>query len=366
MHCKSAGDGMMCMKPDILIKNKHEVKAMDTWIFKMNREKSVRKLTVCALLAVCIGLFLFTQKRYIQNFIDGPYNLSAADLDSIRDVSQTPRYFARVSGSKAIDTEIQKIKISTKNGVETGRSVAAKYYALVIGDKFLIYEGDYTPLTTVEGALAEMPAEVSNHLFSSREMMDIRRQFYPFYLNTRDFRSTGYVAIVILVCLCAFLAYISIPAWRHLRNPALHPLIKRSGSWGNPMLIASAIEQQSSTPRFKAGGWTVTKEFLIKSTFFTFDILRVCDLLWAYKKVTQHRINFIPAGKSYAAILICYGGTAEIAGSEIAADHVLSLAAASAPWAVFGFSQEIQDFFNKSASDFRAAIESRKQEMLKK
>lgn len=339
---------------------------MDTWICRMITEKSVRKITVCAVMAVCIALFLFMQKRYIQNFIDGPYNLSAADLDRISDVSQTPQYFVRISGSKAIDTGIQKFAVHTRNGVETDRSVSAKYYALVMGEKFLIYEGEYTPETTVEGALAEMPAEVSNHLFSSREMLEIRSQFYPFYINTKPFHSIGYFVITVLVCLGAVLAYIGIPAWRYWRNPALHPLIKRISRWGNPTLVASAAERQFSSPRFKAGGWTVTKEFLIKSTFFTFDIFRLTDLLWAYKTITKRSVNFIPTGKSYAAILIFYDGTVEIKGSEIAADRSLSLAAESAPWAVFGFSEEILDYFNKSTPDFCATIEARKQEFLKK
>ncbi|CAK8713618.1 MAG: hypothetical protein CDV28_102222 [Candidatus Electronema aureum] len=265
---------------------------MDTWIYRMIKEKSIRRITVCAVIAVCIALLLFVQKRYIQNFINGPYDLSAADLDLIRDVSQTPRYFARISGSKAIDTGIQKFAVHTRNGVETDRSVSAKYYGLVIGEKFLIYEGDYTPLTTVEGALAEMPAEVSNHLFSSREMLEIRSQFYPFYLETQPFRSIGYFAIVVLVCLGGFLAYIGIPAWRYWRNPALHPLMKRISRWGNPILIASAAERQSSSPRFTGSSWTLTKDFLIKSTWFTFDILQFSDLLWAYKTVTKHSTNF--------------------------------------------------------------------------
>lgn len=348
------------------ITNAEEMKRMETWIHRMIKERSGRRLTVCAVIIVCIALLLFTQQRYIENFISGPHNLSAADLDQIKDVSAAPRYFARVSGSKAIDTGLTKISVRTKNGVKQSESVDAKYYALVMGDKFLIYEGGYTAKTTVEGALEPMPAEVSQNLFSDKEMRDNRSRFYPFYLNSKDeFRSIGWFVIAVLACLLVILASIGIPAWLRLRNPDSHPLCKKVSNWGKPHLISSAAERQFNSPNaFKAGSWTVTKEFLIQSSFFSFDILRLDDLLWAYKKVTQRNIYFIPAGKTYAASLICSGGTAEIQGGEITVDRVLSLAAETAPWAVFGFSEECQAYFNKNKAEFCAVVEARKQEHL--
>jgi hypothetical protein len=74
---------------------------MDTWILKTVRTRSVRRVTAWAAALVCLALLAFGQSRYIQNFLMGPYDLGPADLDSIRDVSEAPRYFARVS-SKAI------------------------------------------------------------------------------------------------------------------------------------------------------------------------------------------------------------------------------------------------------------------------
>jgi hypothetical protein len=348
------------------INNAEEIKRMETWIHRMIKERSGRRLTACAVIIGCIALLLFTQQRYIQNFISGPHNLSAADLDQIKDLSASPQYFARISGSKAIDTGLEKITVRTKHGVKKSESVDAKYYALVMGDKFLIYEGGYTAKTTVEGALEPMPAEVSQHLFSDKEMRDNRSRFYPFYLNSKDsFRSIGWFVIAALSCLLVILASIGIPAWLRLRNPDSHPLCKKVSSWGRPHLISAAAERQFNSPNaFKAGSWTVTKEFLIQSSFFSFDILRLDDLLWAYKKVTQRRINFIPAGKTYAAFLICSGGNAEIQGGEIAVDRILGLAAEAAPWAAFGFSEECQAYFNKSKAEFCAAIEARRQEHL--
>ena len=108
----------------------------------------------------------------------------------------------------------------------------------------------------------------------------------------------------------------------------------------------------------------ITDQFLIRSTFFSFDILRVADLLWAYKRITKHSVNFIPTGKTYDAVLICYGGAATIQSSEKTTDEILRFAAQRIPWAIFGFSKEIEEYFNKNTRDFCAAVEQRKQEWL--
>src|SRR6266542_3252040 len=57
-------------------------------------------------------------------------------------------------------------------------------------------------------------------------------------------------------------------------------------------------------------GWRMGNKFLVRSTFFTFNVLRFHDVLWGYKKITRHSINFIPTGKTYEAIVACDGGTA--------------------------------------------------------
>ena len=83
-------------------------------------------------------LFGYGTSRYIHNFVSGPFALGAADLDTIRDINTTPRYFARVTGSKVLDTGIREYTVDTSTGAEQVRSETARYYALLIGDKYLI------------------------------------------------------------------------------------------------------------------------------------------------------------------------------------------------------------------------------------
>ncbi len=339
---------------------------METWINRMVRTRSLRQVVAWAVVLVVFVLFALSQLRYIQNFLFGPYDLGAAELAAIGNVSETPRYFVRVTGSKAVDTGIQQITIHKRNGVETSRSVTGAYYALVVGDKFLICKGASGPQTTFEGEIRPLPADLTTSLFSSPDVPP-RDRFFSYYVNTESFRTGGYIAIAVFVGLVILLVMKALPAWKRYKDPAQHPLVKRVQGWGDPLGVSVAAEREAGLPKFKSkNGWLVTDQFLVKKTFFSFDLLRVSDLLWAYKKITKHSVNFIPTGKTYAALLACYGGTAEIQNKEAKTDEILAFAAGRAPWAIFGYSDELAKAFKKDTKGFCAAVEQRKRDLPRK
>ena len=138
--------------------------------------------------------------------------------------------------------------------------------------------------------------------------------------------------------------------------------MRRIASWGDPNGIALEASREAGSPRYKGGGWLVTDKYLIQRTLFRFDLLRLADLLWAYKRVTRHSVNFIPTSKTYAGVLACYGGTAEVRGSATKVDSVLNFAAQRAPWAVFGFSEELSKLFSQKTQEFCSAVEQRRRE----
>src|SRR6266850_3773432 len=292
---------------------------MDTWIHKKTRAASVRRVVAWGV-ALVGGLLLATSdRRYIDNFVHGPYTLGAAELDAIEDVTTTPRYCARVSGSRVIDTGLREYSVKTSAGVETSRSESGAYYALVVGDKFLIFKtgGGGDAASVVEGRLVPWPSELETEMFGSKEMQALRSRFYPFYVQNGSFHVIGYWVIAGALVLAGLLLWKGVPAWRHWRDPSSHPLLARVGKWGDPLGVAVEAERDFETPYLKGGnGCGVGDKYLIQSTFFGFDMLRLQDLLWGYKKITKHSVNFIPTGKTYEAIVACYGGTATIPGKE--------------------------------------------------
>jgi uncharacterized protein DUF6709 len=335
---------------------------METWVLKMIRTAALRRVIAWGVVLAGGVLLFVSNARYVGNFVRGPFALDRAALDSIGDVGAAQRYFVRVTPERAIDTDIREYTTHTNAGVETSREVTGAYYALVLGDRLLITKTDGEAPTVAEGSLEPLPADVESHLFDSKEMQAIRPRFYSFYVNNESFRLPGYIAIAVVLVLALLLVKIAAPAWRYYREPESHPLLQRIASWRvDPLGVAVEAERDFNTPRFKEGnGWRVGEKYLIRSAFFTFDLLRLTDLLWAYKKVTKHSVNFIPTGKTYDAILVCYGGSATIKAKEKRVEEMIRFAGERAPWAVIGYSAEVATLFAKDIRAFTAAVESRR------
>jgi hypothetical protein len=336
---------------------------MESWIAKRIR-RAARRRVVAWTLALIGGVLLATSDhRYVTNFLRGPYPLAQADLDSIRDAAVTPRYYARVAGEKVLDTGLRQYRVHTRNGVETSREESGAYRAFVFGDHFLVVRTVGAESQVAEGKLAPWPSELEEQLFDSKEMRSLRANFYPFYLDGDSFRRPGYVVIAVALVFLALFFWQAVPAWRALRDPERHPLAQRIALWGDPMAVALEAEREFDNPLLKVrAGWRLGRNYLVRSTFFTFNVLRFRDVLWAYKKITKHSVNFIPTGKSYEAIVACAGGTATIPGKEKRVHDILTFVEQRTPWAVYGFSDELQLAFHKHPQDFASGVEQRRQE----
>jgi hypothetical protein len=129
------------------------------------------------------------------------------------------------------------------------------------------------------------------------------------------------------------------------------------------MGVAVEAEREFENPMLKGkAGWRLGNKYLVRSSLFTFNVLRFHDVLWAYKKVTKHSVNFIPTGKTYEAIIQCYGGNATIAGKEKKVHELLEYVQQRAPWAMYGYSDELSATFTKRQQDFANSVEQRRQQ----
>jgi len=340
---------------------------VDSWIVTRIRTTSLRRVIVWTL-GLVGGLLLATSDhRYIANFFRGPYQLAKTDLDSIRDVEHTPRYYARVAGDRVIDTGIRQYTIHTQSGIETSREESGAYNAFAIGNRYLVVRTAGDDSQIAEGKLVPWPEDLERQLFDSKEMRSLRSNFYPFYLESESFRQPGYVVIGIGVLFVVLFLWQALPAWRAWRDPERHPLARRIAQWGDPIGVAAAAEQEFDNPLLKAkGGWRLGSKYFTRSTFFTFNVLRFQDVLWGYKKVTKHSVNFIPTGKTYEAIVACYGGTATIPGKEKKVHELLAFVQQRAPWAMYGYSDELAALYNKRRQEFARSVEERRKDWANK
>ncbi len=334
---------------------------MESWIQRMCRQSCTRQLALCGIFVLVVLLSAYANGRYFSNFIFGPYPATAADLQQIGDPDAAPRYFVHVQGSEAVDTGIQQMKVEQRNGEVASKTVEATYFSLHVGDRWLLVRSNHGQSTIVDGALQIMPPELRGHMFSG-ENAKLMPRFYSFYLDREDFRTEGYWELGIGLVVLGVVGYFALRAWKRLQDLSAHPVMQRVQRWGDLHSISVDVEQEyTHGVRFKHGAHRITDRYVIARSLLTFDLFRFQDLLWAYKKVTRHSLNFIPTGKTYNALMIFYGGSADVQAKEAQVEQILQYAAAKAPWAVIGFSNDLKKLFEKQTAEFCAAVEARRQ-----
>jgi hypothetical protein len=337
---------------------------METWIFKICKQSAQRQLTTWLLvLAASLALGAYF-RHYLADFARGPFNTSAAELRAIRDPDLAPHSFVRVTGELVKDTGVQEETVESENGVETKRYVSASYFALLIDHRFLIVKSPSSPPLTVAGALAPIAPDTASHLFKGLTPQQIEERAYPFELDTQGFRTPGYWALGGAAFFLLLLVRFARPALARFQDPEKHPVMKRIAKWGDRISISSELEREAENPAAqKYGGCILGEKYLIHRSYYTIDVARFEDLLWAYKKILKKRHTFIPVGTDYHAVMIFYGVSKEIQAKEKQVEEMLQFASQRAPWAVIGYNDQIATYYKKQQAAFCAAVEQRRREL---
>jgi hypothetical protein len=152
-------------------------------------------------------------------------------------------------------------------------------------------------------------------------------------------------------------------AFRRSSEIQAAPLWKQTSIYGDVDQIAAQIDQEllTETTRYKA--LTVTRSWIIRKSMFNTWISPLGDLAWAYKKVTKHYTNFIPTGKTYAAVIVGrHKQRIEVQLSQKNTDKLLGDLQARVPWAIFGYSNDLASTWQKNPGGFVASVDSRRQQ----
>jgi hypothetical protein len=337
---------------------------MESWIATMCR-KAARQQVVLWLVVLAVGVAIVAMNwRYVRNFFAGPYAMDGAALSAVSNAATTPRYFVAVQPTDVLDTGIQETTTTTENGQATGSYVSAGFYGVKVGDRFLIVKSASKPTGRITGALDTVPTELTSDLFTGADGQDLQQHCYPFYMDaSSDFRENGYIGCVVAALLALLLWFFGRRSLARMLNPESHPLVKRVSQWGDLQLISHQVESELNDVRLSAGSVRVTDNFAVEKSLLSFDLYRLHDLLWGYEKIVRRRVYFvIPAGKSYAAVLKFYGGNLQVSASEAKVRELLKYVAGRAPWAVFGYTEQLNTLFSKQTAEFTRAVEARREE----
>lgn len=341
---------------------------MEPWIVAMCR-KAARRQVMVWLVVLAVGLAIVAMNwRYVRNFCARPYAMDGPALSAVSDAATMPHYFVAVMAGDAVDTGVHETTTTTENGQTTGSYVSARFYAVREGDRYLIVKSATQPAGRMVGALEPIPYDLASDLFPpTLDGQTAEQHCYAFYLDAAsDFREPGYIGGGVAAVLALLLWFFGRRSLGRMLHPESHPVVKRASQWGDLQLVSHQLESELNDVRLSAGSVRVTDNFAVEKTLFTFDLYRLNDLLWGYEKVTKKRVNFIPAGKSYAAVLKFYGGNLQVSASEAKVTELLKYLAGRAPWAVFGYSDQLNTLFTKQTAEFARGVEARREALAAK
>lgn len=321
---------------------------MEPWIAARCRRACGRQLAGWAVALALLVTIAAVNRRYLLNFFVGPFAMDGTTLSTIGDPAKAPKYFVRVSPSQVIDAGIPEYD--------------GRYWAAQIGDRFLLVRAKAKPLSRVTGELKVLPQYLSDDIFHSGPGGPaMQRMLYAVYLDTEGFRKEGYILLgLAAVFLCLMYLFVQ-PPLRYMQNIMQHPVLQRVAQWGDVASISAQVERAlKEAVRFRSMGTALTDDYAVTQTYFRFDVLRMQDLLWAYKKATKKRVNHLPAGTAYDAILNFRDGNVSVRGTEAFVDQVLAWAKQRAPAAVLGYSAQRERLFQRQAAAERREEEERR------
>ena len=137
------------------------------------------------------------------------------------------------------------------------------------------------------------------------------------------------------------------------------------GRFGAPAEVAGQLDAELLAEHRLVGGLHLTPNWLVQASKSSLTALRIEDVVWAYKKVTQHRVNGVPAGKTFAAqIWDRYSICLTVTGSESAVNQALEAACQRAPWLMAGFSPDLEKAWKSNRPALIAAVDQRRRQVV--
>jgi hypothetical protein len=325
-------------------------------------------ITNISLLLIPASIFTLGAK-YWYNFALGPFPMTTAEIQQIKDPEQSWKYFVTVSGDKSIKTGFEEITTRKRKGVVVSSDVSAKVVALTMERRILLvkaYPKD-EQATTFTGYLTPIPSQIQTGLIGDPAVQKYKDVFFPFLLTADlDFRGLGYFGLGIGSICLGIGGWNVFNVFKRQGKLEFHPLWKKLAKFGDPETITAEVNSQiaNDSNQFHANkSITITRSWLIRKTTYNLDLFSLEQIAWIYQKVTQHRRNGVPVGKTYAAVMIGQNGEAlEIPAKEAEVMKILAEIIQRIPWVVVGYSDEIRNLWQKDRTSFLAILQQRREE----
>jgi hypothetical protein len=341
----------------------------DSIIQKVIGRSNLNRILLCILgIVVVFGLGALNI-RYFYNFLWGPFNAVPADLIAARSASDPQKYWLQVTGKQMINTGVQSVSTS-KSGTKT---VNTTYFALLLDKRLVLVEidGDQQSDTlppNLTGWLEDISKDEQTEIIQEIETEEpgLKGLFLPFKLQTGDFRIGGIIGLIVGTIVLGFCLWGIVVVIRYSIDPEAHPILKALSRFGPLDFVTHQIETELSVPHTTLGQLHLTNNWLVFATKSSLSATRYADVAWLYKHITTQRYYGIPVSKTYTAMLYDRHGVqiSMIAGrKEKAVEDMLRAIYERAPWAVAGYTKEIETAWKKDRAAFLTTVERRKADL---
>lgn len=303
--------------------------------------------------------------RYLANCFQPPVRMSPTDIEQVQDAGKVWRYRATVRGEESINTGI------TEEFKEDERVTDTHVFLLMLVNHHLLLvraEQGVVSGKQYTGTLVPVPDDVQAQVVNKvkRSIPQYDTLILPFMLDAKDgFADNGYWltaigGIILLICVWNLLL-----AMKRRQHPDSHPIMRALARFGPPSQVAAEIEAELHGPtEMLTASLQFTQHWLLQATTTSLGATRLADIVWIYKQVTQHRVNFVPTGKTYAA-LICdrHNALLTIPGSDEQVNSILQAVAEHAPGVLVGYNKDLEAHWRANRAEVVAAVMKRREEI---
>ena len=172
--------------------------------------------------------------------------------------------------------------------------------------------------------------------------------------------------LVVSVIFLTISIYQFILMFRRNENIFNHPDMKRFLGWGEDYgnYVIAMDEELKQDKKTEFSNAFFTDSFVFIPSFYRFKWFHFSEVCWAFNHVTQNSVNFIPTGKDYAVhVYLDNGSLIEIKSDS--SGEILNHLVKTAPFAHYGYSDELKRAWSKDTVNFINSVKHRMQEFLK-
>lgn len=331
---------------------------LDEFISRQINRSNRNVLAICAVAILAALVPAAMHWHYLVSLVS-PYSIGAQQLESSAFSKSYLHSFVRIPAENPIATDIEE-------RAEKSNQPVADYVAIPFGDRFLVARiapGQVSPSLT--GQLIALPTDTRESLEENVPGADpaLRTQLYPYELDTLAWRGDHSQEIVIGALALLVGGFYFLRSLYFMASPENHPALKALRHYGDPVALSAQLAQEIRIEgdREKYGDARVLSNWLVQTTAFKTDFVRLSEIAWAYPKTITHYASFVKTATNHFVVVFDRRGQRfEVGVPKDSSDVFLRSLQRKTPWAIYGFSAQMKQSWAKNRAQVLRNVDARK------